>query len=57
MKKQIVQTFRSKATAFAWVMEMVQSATIGDVNTNSSHQGRDAISCETEDLIYIAIYA
>ena len=56
MKQQIIQIFTSKATAFAWVMEMVQDCTIGDVNTNGLHLGKSAIICETEQHIFIGAY-
>lgn len=56
MKQQIIQIFTSKATAFAWVMEMVQNATIGDVDTEAIYQDQKAVICETEQTIYIGLY-
>lgn len=56
MKKQIIQLFQRKAEAFAWIMEMVQDCTIGEITTNGNHLGRLAIIAETESLIYIATY-
>jgi len=53
MKTKIYQIFPNKAEAFAWVMEMVQGATIGDVNTDAN----DCVICETETTIYIGYYA
>jgi len=57
MKPKIIQLFPSKAEAFEWIMQMVQNATIGDVNTESTYLSQLCIICETESKIYIGIYA
>jgi hypothetical protein len=57
MKTKIIQLFQNKAEAFSWIMEMVQNATIGDVNTDSTYLSQLCIICETESKIYIGIYA
>ena len=54
--KKIIQLFNTKAEAFRWIMEVVQNATIGDVNTEATHLMQSCIMCETEEVIYIAIY-
>lgn len=57
MKTKIIQLFETKAEAFAWIMEMVQNCTIGDVNTEAIHLTQPAVICETDKIIYIGIYA
>lgn len=56
MKPKIIQLFQTKAEAFGWIMEVVQDATIGNVNTEATYLTQACIMCETEQTIYIGIY-
>ena len=56
MKPKIIQLFQTKAEAFGWIMEVVQDATIGEVNTEATYLTQSCIMCSTDQCTYIGVY-
>jgi hypothetical protein len=56
MKNTIIQNFQSRSEAFDWVLDCIQSATIGDIKTTEQFRDNDAIIGETEEIIYVGLY-
>lgn len=56
MKNTIIQNFQSRSEAFDWVLDCIQSATIGDIKTTEQFRDNDAIIGETDEIIYVGLY-
>jgi hypothetical protein len=56
MKNTIIQNFQSRNDAFDWVIECIQNATIGDIQSVEKFRDNNAIIGETENIIYVGLY-